>query len=117
VAEDSAGSGLDDGVAVGLRWGGLATSSTTVRRWTRGNVTLHHLIDPRSGAPSTGPWRTVTAAGATCVDANIAATAAVILGEPAAEWLEERGFAARLVAGDGSVALTAAWPALNGAAA
>ena len=34
------------------RLGGIATSSTTVRRWTRGGVVLHHIIDPATGLPA-----------------------------------------------------------------
>lgn len=50
--------------------GGMATSSTTVRRWTRGGVVLHHIIDPQTGLPAAGPWRTATVVAASCVDAN-----------------------------------------------
>lgn len=77
--------------------GGVATSSTTRRRWTHAGVVRHHLIDPRTGVPSAGPWRTVTATGPTCAAANVAATAAIILGEDAIAWLDERGIWARLV--------------------
>ena len=34
--------------------GGVATSGTTVRRWRRGEVTLHHVIDPTYRAPGGG---------------------------------------------------------------
>ncbi len=91
--------------------GGLATSSTTVRRWTRGGVTLHHIIDPATGLPASGPWRTATVVAATCVDANIASTAAIVLGDRAASWLEGRRLAARLVDRQGAVHRLAGWPA------
>jgi thiamine biosynthesis lipoprotein len=52
----------------------------------------------------------VTVAAATCVDANAAATAAVVLGDAAQAWLESLGLAARLVARDGSVTATSRWP-------
>ena len=55
-------------------------------------------------APACRPrevWRTVTATGPTCVAANTASTAAVVLGADAPSWLDERGVAARLVAADG----------------
>ncbi|HET7338183.1 MAG TPA: FAD:protein FMN transferase, partial [Candidatus Dormibacteraeota bacterium] len=46
VSEDS-GAAIDEGEeAVAITDGGIATSSTTVRRWTRGSVVLHHIIDP-----------------------------------------------------------------------
>src|SRR5205823_10431442 len=39
------------GQLVTIRSGGLATSSTTVRRWQRGGRDLHHLIDPMTCRP------------------------------------------------------------------
>ncbi|NYD43279.1 FAD:protein FMN transferase [Nocardioides panaciterrulae] len=95
---------------VTLDHGGLATSSTQVRRWTRNGVRRHHLLDPRTGQPVAGVWRTVTATGATCVAANTASTAAVVLGEQAPDWLLGHGVDARLVAADGTVRTVGAWP-------
>jgi thiamine biosynthesis lipoprotein len=91
--------------------GGLATSGVTARRWKRGGQILHHIIDPMTSLPAATPWRVVTVAAATCVDANIASTAAVILGEDAPAWLQDRGFNARLVRDDGSVLRVGGWPA------
>jgi thiamine biosynthesis lipoprotein len=98
------------GQVVALRAGGLATSSTTVRRWTAGGIERHHVVDPATGAPAIGPWRTVSVAAETCVAANMASTAAIVLGAGAAEWLESRGLHGRLVHRDGTVAVTGAWP-------
>jgi thiamine biosynthesis lipoprotein len=81
-----------------------------VRRWTRGGVVLHHIIDPATGLPAAGPWRTVTVVAAACLDANIAATAAVVRGESAVAWLESLRLPSRLVAHDGAVTRTAGWP-------
>jgi thiamine biosynthesis lipoprotein len=39
---------------------GIATSSTVKRRWQAGDVTLHHLIDPRTGRPSSSDAVQVT---------------------------------------------------------
>ncbi|HMM97143.1 FAD:protein FMN transferase [Phycicoccus sp.] len=89
--------------------GGFATSSVSARRWRRGGRQWHHLLDPRTGSPADGPWRTVTALGHTAAAANTASTAAVVLGEQALGWLTDRGVAARLVAHDGRVATTPAW--------
>jgi thiamine biosynthesis lipoprotein ApbE len=91
--------------------GGLATSSTTARSWRRGADLLHHIIDPSTGMPSSGPWRTASVAAASCLDANTAATASIVRGEGAAEWLERMGLPARLVARDGSTCAVAGWPA------
>jgi thiamine biosynthesis lipoprotein len=99
------------GPVVLLREGGLATSSTTVRRWRAGDAELHHVVDPRTGRSAETPWRTVTVAAGSCVDANIATTAALVLGAAAEEWLAARGLAARLVRLDGRVAALGGWPA------
>jgi thiamine biosynthesis lipoprotein len=96
---------------VHLTGGGLATSSTTVRRWRRGNVDLHHIVDPRTGLPARTCWRTVTVGAGSCVDANAAATAAIVWGEPAPGWLAGRGLPARLVRACGSVVTVGGWPA------
>jgi thiamine biosynthesis lipoprotein ApbE len=115
VAEDSSTPTTADGEVVALRVGAIATSSTTVRRWTRDGVRLHHLIDPATGLPADSPWRTVTVAAASCVDANIAATAAIVRGGSAPDWLAGLGLAARLVANDGTVRRVGGWPAPMGA--
>jgi thiamine biosynthesis lipoprotein ApbE len=90
--------------------GGLATSGVTARQWRRGGQSFHHIIDPATSLPATTPWRVVTVAASTCVEANIASTAAVIMGDAAPAWLQERGLAARLVRTDGSVLRIGGWP-------
>jgi thiamine biosynthesis lipoprotein len=91
--------------------GGLATSGVTARRWRRGGETFHHIIDPSTSLPAVTPWRVVTVAASTCVEANIASTAAVILGDAAPAWLQALGLPARLVRSDGSVLRLGGWPA------
>ncbi len=71
---------------------------------------VHHIIDPRSGAPATGPWRTATVAAPTCVAANAASTAITVGGEEARQWLIATGLPARLVAHDGSIHKVGPWP-------
>ncbi len=90
--------------------GGLATSSVLGRSWQRGGVTVHHIIAPGTGLPARSCWRTVTVAAKTCVDANIAATAAIVRGERATNWLEQLRLPTRLVRHDGSVVTVAGWP-------
>lgn len=97
------------GPTVALAGGGLATSSTTVRRWRSGRVELHHLVDPRTGRPAESPWRTVSVAARTCVDANVASTASFLL-DDAPAWLEARRLPARLVSVDGECTFVAGWP-------
>jgi thiamine biosynthesis lipoprotein len=111
LAEDSETPPDATGDVIAVDGGGIATSSTTVRRWTRGEVTFHHIIDPRTGGPVASPWRTATVAAGTCVDANTAATAAIVLGDRAVAWLERAALPARLVATDGSVVRVGGWPA------
>ena len=99
------------GQAISIRSGGIATSSTTARRWRHEGRTHHHIIDPATGAPVAPSWRTVSVAAETCLDANIASTAALIRADAAPEWLARLGLPARLVAGDGAVRLVGEWPA------
>jgi len=100
----------DAGQLLLLRHGGLVTSTTTVRNWRRGAETLHHIVDPRTGRPAAGPWRTVSVAAPRALAANVASTAAIVLGAEAVTWLSERSIAARLVARDGRITTTAGWP-------
>jgi FAD:protein FMN transferase len=111
IAEDHRGDPDGAGPRVAVQSGGLATSSTTVRRWRVGDLDRHHVVDPATGLPATGPWRTVSVAAASCVDANTAATAAIVIGEAAEAWLSARRLPARLVATDGRVVVTGGWPA------
>jgi len=95
--------------------GGLATSSVLGRAWQRGGSRLHHIIDPRTGMPASSCWRTVSVAARSCVDANIASTAAIVRGERAVAWLEQLRLPARLVRHDGAVVTVVDWPAPDGA--
>ena len=99
------------GQVVVLRHGGLATSTTTIRRWRRGERSVHHIVDPRTGTPAEGPWRTASVYAPSALAANVASTAAIVLGERADEWLTSRHLAARLVDVDGIVYTTPGWPA------
>lgn len=110
VTDDHRSGFEEPGQWITVRSGGLATSSTTVRRWHAGERTVHHLIDPRTGAPARGAWRTVSVAAASCLDANIASTAAIVRGERAEAWLQSLALPSRLVAVDGSVRHLAGWP-------
>lgn len=102
--------------SITLQGGGVASSSTRVRRWRRGEVELHHIIDPRTGCPAQTPWRLATVVADTCVDANIASTAAIVRGAAAVEWLGALRLPARLVDRDGHVVRTGGWPAPTEAA-
>ncbi len=101
--------GLPGGGAVTLDRGGLATSSVAVRRWGAGQ---HHLIDPATGAPSDSPWRDVTVAAESCLAADVAAKAALLLGPAGPSWLDRRGLAGRFLDHAGAVTVNASWQQL-----
>jgi thiamine biosynthesis lipoprotein len=61
--------------------GALATSSTVRRSWGPG---LHHLIDPRTGAPAVTDAVQATVWAPTCTEAEVAAKVALLTGTPAA---------------------------------
>ncbi len=110
VTDDHA-AGLDAaGQTISVVSGGVATSSVSVRRWLQGDVARHHLIDPSTGLPVDGPWRTVSVAAGSCVDANVASTAAIVLGAEAPAFLRSRHLPSRITAHDGQVTLVAGWP-------
>ena len=92
---------LPGGDTVLLRRGALATSGTTRRG--------RHLIDARTGRPSDSPWREVTACGASCLDADVAAKAGFLAGERGPAWLDRRGIPARFVTADGNATCNEAW--------
>ena len=96
---------------VGITDGGLATSATGIRRWPTRRGPRHHIVDPRTGDNPEPYWRLVSAVAGSCLDANAASTAAIVLGREAPEWLTARNIAARLVDMDGRVVLCAGWPA------
>jgi FAD:protein FMN transferase len=116
VAEAPDQAGPPQPQLIRLADGAVATSSVTCRRWRRGGTMLHHIVDPYTGRPADGPWRTVSVAAATCADANAAATAAIVAGPAAVPWLTREGLPARLVGRTGEVRRLGGWPGLTGSA-
>ncbi len=114
VGDDHERALTEPDLTVTITSGGLATSSTTRRRWLRGGRPVHHIVDPHTGDVPDSRWRTVTVAAASCVDANIASTASIVMGERAVAWLSERGLPSRLVTDSGQITITAGWPAEKG---
>jgi thiamine biosynthesis lipoprotein ApbE len=110
VTDDHRSDPSAPGQTVSIISGGLATSSTVVRRWSHDGHTMHHIIDPATGAPVQATWRAVSVAAASCADANIATTAAIVRAGAATAWLEELRLPARLVACDGNVTAVGSWP-------
>lgn len=113
IADDHRTSSAAAHQTVSIMAGGLATSSTQARRWRTSAGWAHHIVDPRTGLNPAPKWRTAAVAAATCVDANAASTAAIVLGPDAVEWLSRLHLPALLVDQDGSVTTVADWPAEN----
>lgn len=99
-----------EGQMITLASGGLATSSLVARRWYHDGHPVHHVLDPRTRRPVDPVWRTVSVAAATCAEANIASTAALVLGTRAPAWLAARHLPARLTALAGEVRSQGGWP-------
>ncbi len=60
--------------------GAVATSSITKRTWRNGARELHHLIDPRTGAPAQTDWLSVTVVAPHATTAEVFAKALLIAG-------------------------------------
>jgi thiamine biosynthesis lipoprotein len=110
VTDDHRAGADAPGQWITLWGGGLATSSTFVRRWETDAGVAHHLVDPSTGGSADSVWRTVSVCAASCLDANIASTASIVRGSHAVGWLEGLGLPSRLVRVDGTVCHVAGWP-------
>jgi thiamine biosynthesis lipoprotein len=111
VTDDHRSDVTAPGQWITLNDGGLATSSVTTRSWrSDAGATVHHLIDPATGCSAAGAWRTVSVAASSCLDANIASTAAIVRGEGAVAWLSELKLPSRLVDTNGHARHAAGWP-------
>ena len=102
--------------------GGVATSGTTLRRWTSpSGDAAHHLIDPRLQHPSGSGLLTATVLAVDAATAEAFATAAMMLAAPdAVDLLDRIGLAGLVVTASGEVLCTesltefAALPAMGG---
>lgn len=74
--------------------GGVCTTSVRRRRWTTTRGEVHHIVDPRTGAPATTGIETVTVIGATARQAEILAKAALLADDDAPELLAGFGVTA-----------------------
>jgi len=92
---------LPGGGAIRVVGGGLATSGTASRG--------AHLVDVATGRASESCWEQVTASGATCLGADVAAKAGFLLGEGGPQWLDSRGVPGRFVGSDGEIVENEAW--------
>jgi FAD:protein FMN transferase len=110
VTDDHRAGADAPGQTITIASGGLATSSITVRRWLRDGRVMHHILDPATGQPVEPVWRTASVAASSCVDANVASTAALVRGRSALQWLSELQLPARLVGVGGEVHVLGGWP-------
>jgi thiamine biosynthesis lipoprotein len=94
----------------------LATSSTVRRRWRDGDAVLHHILDPRTGRAADPVWRTVSVAAQSCCAANTVATASVVRGWAALDWIRTLAMPARLVDRNRDVHAIGGWPVPGGEA-
>jgi thiamine biosynthesis lipoprotein len=85
--------------------GAIATSGRDYRRWVRGGVEQHHIIDPRTGQPAQTDVLSATIVGPDGPSAEMAAKVALILGSRAGlAWLDARPtLAGLLVREDGHI--------------
>ncbi|TIC79323.1 FAD:protein FMN transferase [Nocardioides sp. GY 10127] len=98
--EEVEGSG---GSTVSLTSGGLATSSTTGRRWAG----VHHLLDPRTGRSASGRYRTASVWAPSCLTANTRSTWLLVDADAATA---APGLPTRLVDSRGGVHVRDGWP-------
>ena len=86
----------------------LVQSTTKFRAWRRGGRLVHHLIDPRTGWPSTSGIASVIVTGRQAWRAEAVAKAALIAGEAdGLDLLARTGHDGWLLRDDGSIAPTA----------
>ena len=91
----------DEAAEVALGVGALATSSVTRKRWNVGRGEAHHLIDPRSMAPSTTPVASATVVAKTSAEAEAGAKAVLLHGAEGLDWADDQTWI------DGAVAIWA----------
>ena len=110
IALRSATAPADADQVVALHSGGLASSGTTARTWSRAGRRVHHIVDPWTGEVAPSTWALASVLAPTCLEANGWSTAAIVWGEDAPGNLAAHGIAARLVASDGAVRHVGSWP-------
>ncbi len=81
VAIEDPGPGNEELLRSHIRSGALATSSVCARAW---GIDAHHVIDPFTGAPARTEVIQASVWAATCAEAEVGATHALLLGTDAA---------------------------------
>lgn len=110
-AMDVSGLSIEERVWTGRISGAIATSTTLKRRWKTGDGSeAHHLIDPRTGAPSAGEYVQVTARAEECWVAEVWAKAVLIGGPEAQKKATDLDVATIAFLGSGEQIRTGEWP-------
>ena len=73
-----------------LQEGAIATSSVVKRAWKQGDISRHHLIDPRTGEPANTSWLSVTVLAPHATTAETFAKAFLIADEDETRLLGEQ---------------------------
>ena len=73
-----------------LQEGAVATSSVVKRAWKQGNISRHHLINPRTGEPANTSWLSVTVLAPHAATAETFAKAFLIADEEETQSLGEQ---------------------------
>jgi FAD:protein FMN transferase len=110
IAHESSAAAADVDQVVSIQQGGLASSAPSARTWTAGGRAVHHVVDPATGDCAEAYWTLVSATGASCVEANLVTTAALVWGAAALERLAAFPQSVRLVRADGAVFSVNGWP-------
>jgi FAD:protein FMN transferase len=97
-------------VTVSIEQGALASSSPELRKWRRGDRSVHHIVDPLTGDCAPDTWLLATTAADHCVDANGWSTAAIVWGPEAPDRLTGAHVPSRLVSRSGEVIALCGWP-------
>jgi FAD:protein FMN transferase len=74
-----------------LAEGAIATSGDYERAFEADGRRFHHLLDPATGWPVEGVFRSVSVAAPTCAAAGAASTLALLAGPAALEFLRAQG--------------------------
>lgn len=91
--------------------GCMATSGIGRRHWRQGTLVRHHLIDPRTGVPARSELWSVSVVAEKCMQAEVAAKAAFLLGiEQGSEFLRRFDLAGLFVREDGTWQTVGDWP-------
>jgi thiamine biosynthesis lipoprotein len=94
-----------------IRRGAVATSGIARRNWQQGKDQRHHLLDPRTGLPTTNNLWSVTVVAESCEQAEVAAKVAFILGSKQGKsFLQQHQLAGLFVFSNGRWESGGEWP-------